>query len=621
MRASDSLWSRVEPLIARSERPSRYIDHEYGVSLDSDAPYRVVLVYPDTYELGQANQGLAILYHILNELEGVAAQRSYVPWQDLAHELRAQSIPLFSLEGCEPLGSFDLVGITLPHELACTNVLEVLDLAHIPLHSEERTLNHPLVIGGGPCAYNPEPVAPFFDAIVIGEGEDVICEVVDVHRRLRDAGTSRAAVLRALADIEGVYVPSLYAPKSDCFETMVPVTSGVPPIVLKRVVQDFDATAIALEPIMPFTEVVHDRFAVEILRGCTRGCRFCQAGMIYRPVRERSADSIVSATTTGLACTGYDEASLTSLSTTDHSQIEEILRRLNRALDDTGISISIPSQRLDAFGVDMAHLVAGGGKKGGLTFAPEAGTQRMRDIINKNVTEEDLLYAVAYAYKAGWRRCKLYFMIGLPEETDEDVIGIAHLATKAYNVAKDAVPDSQRGNVRMGISVAVFVPKSHTPFQWDGQIPPSEVDRRIELLRTSHLHRGIDFSYHDASTSYVEAALSRGSRAMAPVIERAWRNGSVFDAWTEHFSLDRWMEAARSVAFDITTAATRTVGPDEPLPWDHISCGVSKAFLLAERKRASQGVTTPDCSFTTCSACGVCPTLDVGVVLGGDSRG
>ncbi|MDR3307857.1 MAG: TIGR03960 family B12-binding radical SAM protein [Coriobacteriales bacterium] len=612
-----TLWDKVEPLLAHVERPSRYIDHEYHATTPVDASYRAVLLYPDTYEIGQANQGLGILYAVIRALDGAHVERAYLPWVDMAALMRTHGVPLFSLEGCAPVAGFDLVGITLPHELACTNILEALDLAGIPLHAAERGGTDPLVLGGGPCAYNPEPYAPFFDAIAIGEGEEVIVEVIEAHRRLRDAGAPRSEILLALAAIEGVYVPSLYTVVDGA---AAPAAPGIPAVVRKRVITDFDASPVVLDPVVPFAEVTHDRFTVEILRGCTRGCRFCQAGMIYRPVRERSANTVVNAVARGLACTGYDEVSLTSLSSTDHSQIEEILRRINHALSGTGTGVSIPSQRLDAFGVDMAYLVAGE-KKAGLTFAPEAGTQRLRDIINKNVTEADLIAALQHAYAAGWRRCKLYFMIGLPGETDDDIAGIAHLANLAYNTAKDAVPSEQRGNVRMSISVAVFVPKAATPFQWQGQIPREEAQRRIALLRATRLHKGIDLRWHDPATSLVEAAISRGGREVAPLIEEAWRLGAAFDAWSEKFELGRWQQAAQNLGLSVEGLAQRAYGFDGPLPWDHISCGVGKAFLRAEYGRAQEGLVTPDCSFTGCTACGVCQDLDVAVVLGGPSRG
>ncbi|MDU1907489.1 MAG: TIGR03960 family B12-binding radical SAM protein, partial [Eggerthella sp.] len=412
------LWPRLEPLLAAAERPARYLNHEFGCVYKPEADFRFCMVYPDTYELGQANQALRILVNVVNAVDGMAAERAFLPAPAMCDTLRAEGIPLFSIESCAPLAEFDAVGITLPHELAATNVLETLDLAGIPLHADERAESDPLVVGGGPCAYNPEPYAPFFDAFSIGEGEEALPRGLAVVRRLRAEGAARADILRALADEPGWYVPSLYRWRAEdeaqeAGSWIEPLEEGLPLRIEKSLFEGF-AESPGWEPcIVPFTEVVHDRLNVEILRGCARGCRFCQAGMMYRPVRERSADNVVESVVQGLAETGYDEVSLTSLSSTDHSQIASILTRINRACDGKGVRISVPSQRLDSFGVDMAELVAGQ-KKGGLTFAPEAGTQRLRDVINKNVTEDDLFGALDAAFKAGWRRCKLYFMIGLP---------------------------------------------------------------------------------------------------------------------------------------------------------------------------------------------------------------
>ena len=611
------LWPRLERLIPRAERPARYIDHEWGATYKPDADYRFCMAYPDTYELGQANQAVRILCNVVNAQEGMAAERAFLPAAEFADVMRAEGLPAFSLESCAPLAEFDAVGITLPHELAATNVLELLDLAGIPLHAADRTDGDPLVMAGGPCAYNPEPYAPFFDLVIIGEGEEVNVEVLSLHRKMRDEGASRAEIVRALAEIPGCYAPTLYRwlSEEEAQERgswIEPVEEGLPSVFEKRLFEGF-AESPAWEPcVVPFTEVVHDRLNVEILRGCTRGCRFCQAGMMYRPVRERSADNIVASVLRGLAETGYDEVSLTSLSSTDHSQIAEILRRLNEACDGKGIRISIPSQRLDSFGVEMAGLVAGQ-KKGGLTFAPEAGTQRLRDVINKGVTEDDLFSAIDAAFAAGWRRCKLYFMIGLPTETDEDIKGIASLAQRAYDRAKKAVPPEQRGNVRMSVSCALFVPKAQTPFQWDGQIPPEEALRRVDLLRRSVKHRAVDVHWHDPETSFVEAVMSRGGREIAAWVEEAWRRGARFDAWTEHFKEDAWRDAAEALGLDPACIAQRTFSTDYTMPWSHVSSGVSVRFLQRERRLAQEGKTTPDCSFDRCSACGVCPGLGVDI--------
>ena len=619
------LWPAIEPLLARVERPARYIDREWGAIHNADASYRACLIYPDTYEIGQANQALAILYHVLSTLRGVAAERAYLPWLDMSAAMREAGVPLFSLESCSAVRDFDLVGITIPYELTYSNILETLDLAGIPLHAEDRTEGDPIVIGGGPSVYNPEPVAPFFDAILIGEGEEALPEIVAAHRASKNAGLSRGETLRALAGVQGVYVPMLYAVVRDAggaYTGTEPLLgSGAPRVVVKRVVADFDATPVATAGIVPFMDVVHDRYGLEVLRGCTRGCRFCQAGMVYRPVRERSADSIVRDVIAGLACTGYDEVSLTSLSTTDHSQLEDVLRRLQRRLEGTGVSVSLPSLRVDAFGVEMARLVSAGGKKSGLTFAPEAGTQRLRDVINKNVTEEDLLGSVQRAFEAGWRRVKLYFMIGLPTETDEDIRGIGELVHEVFRTAREATPPQQRGGLRVAVSVSTFVPKAQTPFQWEPQITFEEIRRRQSVLRESVPRKGVDLHWHDAEISFLEGVMARGGREVAEAIEAAWRGGAVFDAWTEQFHLQRWLDAFAATGIDAESIASRERSKDEPLPWAHISAGVAPGYLWRERERALAGETTPDCSFSGCTGCDVCDDLGVAIVLAGDSRG
>jgi radical SAM family uncharacterized protein len=614
---SSELWPRVEALLSRVERPVRYIDTEWGAHHTPDAEHRSVLLYPDTYEVGQANQALSILYERLNSTEGLGAERAYLPWLDMAAEMRTAGVPLFSLESCTPVAGFDLFGITLPYELTYTNVLEALDLAGIPLHASDRGEAHPLVVGGGPCAYNPEPVARFFDAILIGEGEDAVAEIAGTHLDAKRAGLSRRGVLERLAGIQGVYVPGLY--RHSATGGVEPVGSA-PPVVTKRVLDDLGDHRPPVCPVVPYMDVVHDRFTVEVLRGCTRGCRFCQAGMVYRPVRERTADDIVRDAMEGLRCTGYDEVSLTSLSSTDHSQLEEVLRRLSSRLDGTGVTISLPSLRVDAFSVSMARL-ASGGRKSGLTFAPEAGTQRLRDVINKNVTEEDLIETVSRAFAAGWHRVKLYFMIGLPTETDEDIAGIGGLVHRVQRAARQAVPAADRGSVRIGVSVSTFVPKAHTPFQWEGQVPSDEILRRQEVLRSAMPRKGVDLSWHDAEVSFLEGVIARGGREVAGAIERAWRGGARFDAWSEQFDLSIWREAFAAVDLDAQAIASRTYERDEQLPWGHISSGVSDSYLWLERDRAIAGTTTADCSFDGCTGCDACGTLGVDIMLGGGSRG
>ncbi len=609
-------------MVARAERPSRYINREWGCVYKPDAEFRFCMIYPDTYELGQANQALRILVNAVNAQEGMAAERGFLPAPEMCDALRQAELPLFSIESCAPLAAFDAIGITLPHELAATNVLEAIDLAGLPIRALDRAEDDPLVLGGGPCAYNPEPYAPFFDAINIGEGEQSLPEGLNVIRDMRARGASRSEIWRALARLDGWYVPALYRWRTReeaqaAGSWIEPLEDGVPDVIVKRLFDGF-AESSGFEPcIVPFAEAVHDRLNVEVLRGCARGCRFCQAGMMYRPVRERSADNVVNAVIRGLAETGYEEVSLTSLSTTDHSEITDILERLNKHYKGTGVRISIPSQRLDSFGARMADLVAGQ-KKGGLTFAPEAGTQRLRDVINKNVTEDDLFGAVDAAFSAGWRRCKLYFMIGLPTETDDDVKGIAQLLQQVYDRACAIVPKEQKGSIQISASVALFVPKAHTPFQWDGQISPEEALRRVNLLRHSVKYRAISVNWHDPKTSFVEAVMSRSGREAADLVEAAWRRGARFDAWSECFREDAWRDAAAELGIDVEAVAQTSYPTDYVLPWEHISCGADRRWLQREHDSALHEQTTPDCTFGRCSACGVCMKLGTGNQLAGD---
>ena len=618
MTALTNLWPAVRDLVAAAEHPSRYVNHEWGSVYANDDDFHFCLVYPDTYELGQANQALRILVNAVNACEGFSAERGFLPGVDMCDALREAGLPMFSIESCAPLSEFDCVGITLPHELAITNILETLDLSGIPLRAADRAEDDPIVVGGGPCAFNPEPYAPFFDAVNIGEGEEMLPEGLRVIRDCRAAGATRADILRALAKVDGWYVPGLYrwrteADAQEAGSWIEPLEPGLPKVINKRIFTGF-ADSDAWEPcVVPYSEVVQDRLNVEILRGCARGCRFCQAGMMYRPVRERAADNIVAAVMKGLAETGYDEVSLTSLSSTDHSQIREILSRLNEATANTGVKISLPSQRLDSFGTQMASLVAGQ-KKSSLTFAPEAGTQRLRDVINKNVTEDDLFAAIDAAFTSGWRACKLYFMIGLPTETDDDIKGIARLAQQASERAKAAIATidpSLVGAVQINISCALFVPKAQTPFQWDGQIAPDEAMRRVNLLRHSIKYKNVRVSWHDPATSFVEAIMSRSGREAADVVEAAWRRGARFDAWTELFNEQAWRDAADAVGIDVDAVAQTTYSTDYVMPWEHVSTGTSRKWLVRERKLAEMERTTPDCTYDKCSACGVCPMLDV----------
>ena len=620
--ARENLFHLIEPLLPHVEHPARYLDHEWGSCEEQDGPFHLCMVYADVYEVGQPNLGVAILYDRVNAQEGMSCERCYLPWKDMAGLMRDRGIPLLSLEGAAPLASFDAVGFTLAHELIATNVLEALDLAGIALSSAERDEDDPIILAGGPSAWNCEPIAEVFDAVLLGDGEDSIVEACACIRAARAEGLARADLLRRLSRVPGTYVPSLYEVRVDETSTRwgyaVPrAGEDVPEVVHKRCVADLSETPAVAQRIVPYAGIVQDRLPLEVLRGCARGCRFCQAGMTYRPVRERPAEQVVSCGVEGLLASGHNEISLSSLSTTDHSQCAAILDGLNASLEGRGVRVSIPSQRLDSFGVDMAAAVAGG-RRGGLTFAPEAGSQRLRDVINKNVSEEDVESAARNAFSAGWRRMKLYFMMGLPTETDEDVVGIARLAERVLEIGREVVGRGPKSGVSVSISVAVLVPKSFTPFQWCGQLHPDEVRRRQQLLLHEVRDRAIRVSYHDADVSLVEGALSEMGRAGCPLVRRAWELGCRFDAWTSEFDFDAWRAAARDCGLDLADVACEEFPLAARLPWDHTSPGVGKGYLQREWLRAIEGVTTPDCTRESCTGCGVCPTLGVGNVLWGE---
>ena len=605
----DSVWPRLEPLLPQVQKPARYIGLEQGAVEPEHAPHKAawLLLYPDAYEIGLPNQGLQILYEILNERDDAVAERSYAPWSDLDALLRAHDVPLFSLDTHRPAGAFDILAFNLSAELTYTNVLSCVDLAGAPVRTEHRGDDDPLVLVGGHCTYNPEPMADFVDAVVLGDGEEVVGEISEVVAAWRQAGRprgSRHGVLRELAHIEGVYVPSLYDVAYDGAElvSVTPRHPDVPPVVEKRTVADLGDFPYPKRQLVPLTEVVHDRLNVEVFRGCTRGCRFCQAGMITRPVRERPADQVRTMVAEGLARTGYDEVALTSLSTADYSGIEGVVSDVVRTpVHGQQVSVSLPSLRVDAFTVGIAAELQRG-RRTGLTFAPEAGTWRMRQIINKLIREEDLYGAVGSAYSQGWRRMKLYFLTGLPSETDEDTLGIAELGRRCVELGRE-----HHKNPSVTLSVGGFVPKPFTPFQWFGQNTDAELRRKIGLLRDElRRERGVQLKWHDPTATQIEGLLSRGDRRLGPVIEDAWRAGGVFQEWSEHFDLRRWTDAAARHGIDLDWYVHRHRTEAEILPWDHISAGLHKDFLWQDWQDALAEVGLEDCRWTPCYDCGAC---------------
>lgn len=606
-----------QDMLQAVEKPARYTGGEWNAQpkASADVACRIALAMADVYEVGMSNLGLKILYEILNRRADVAAERVFAPWIDMEEEMRRRRLPLFSLETFREVSSFDILGFSLQYELLITNTLNMLDLAGLPLHAAERTEEHPFVIGGGPCVYNTEPIADFFDFFVLGDGEEVVVDICDALIAWKKEGRpgGRRGFLRRAAGILGVYVPSFYAPAYDAegmFVGLSVLDEAAPPAVFRRVVKDLDAAPFLEKPVVPYLGIVHDRLMLELFRGCTRGCRFCQAGMAYRPVRERRPETLKRLACALFDSTGYNEMSLTSLSSADYSCLAPLVDSLLSETQGERVSFSLPSLRIDSFSVDIAERLQQV-RKSGLTFAPEAGTQRLRDVINKNVTEEDLLHSVRTAFEQGWKAVKLYFMMGLPTECDEDIVGIANLAQKVVDCYKEV--KGKRG-VKVTVSVSCFVPKAYTPFQWFAQVPQEEFERRQQLLKDSIRDRAISFHYHDARASVLEGVLSRGDRRLAPVIETAWRNGAKFDGWTDQFKDEVWQEAFQSCGIEPTFYSRRTRGLDEALPWAHTSPGVSQDFLRHEWQRAQEAALTHDCRRETCTGCGVCPTLACEVV-------
>ncbi|WP_298588824.1 TIGR03960 family B12-binding radical SAM protein [uncultured Selenomonas sp.] len=606
-----------QEMLQAVEKPARYTGGEWNTQPKDSAAVlcRIALAMADVYEVGMSNLGLKILYEILNRRDDVAAERVYAPWLDMEEEMRRRGVPLFSLETFQEISSFDVIGFSLQYELLITNTLNMLDLAGIPLHAAERAEAHPFVIGGGPCVYNTEPIADFFDFFVLGDGEEIVAEVCDALIAWKKVGRpdGRRGFLRRAARIPGVYVPSFYAPEYDAagmFTGLRVLDEAASPQIYRRVAKDLDATPFLEKPVVPYLGIVHDRLMLELFRGCTRGCRFCQAGMAYRPVRERRPETLKSLARTLFDSTGYNEMSLTSLSSADYSCLSPLVDALLADTEGERVSFSLPSLRIDSFSVDIAERLQQV-RKSGLTFAPEAGTQRLRDVINKNVTEDDLLHSVRTAFEQGWKAVKLYFMMGLPTETDEDIVGIAELAQKVVDCYKEV--KGKRG-VKVTVSVSCFVPKAYTPFQWFAQVPQEEFERRQRLLKESIRDRAIVFHYHDARASVLEGALSRGDRRLSAVIETAWRNGAKFDGWTDQFKDEVWKDAFCRCGVAPEFYSRRTRDLEEPLPWAHTSPGVSEDFLRREWRRAEEAALTHDCRRETCTGCGVCPKLGCEIV-------
>lgn len=608
-------WEDLRRELGKVEKPARYTGGELNAIQKDPAEVDVhfALAFPDVYEVGASHIGSQILYHVVNSLDRAACERAFCPWTDMEALLRRKNWPLYTLESRTPLYAFDIVGFSLQYELTYTNVLAMLDLGRIPLWSKDRDETHPLVIAGGPIAMSAEPMADFMDAFVLGDGEETVVEVIDVYKEWRASGKPRLTLLQRLAEVKGVYVPSFYEVAYNEDKTISSVTPKTiegflaPSRVKRRVVQSLESAPYPVNPIIPLMPPIHDRAVVEIFRGCSQGCRFCQAGMLYRPVRERELKTVEKMAIELLAGSGFNEVSLVSLSSADYTHIKDLVSSLLK--NPYGAKVSLPSLRVDSFSVGLAQML-GGGTKSGLTLAPEAGSQRMRDIINKRVTEEDIYKAAASAFSAGYSRMKLYFMIGLPSETDEDVLAIGELAKGIRKIGRDIV---KRPTVV--VSVSGFVPKAHTPFQWEAGLLPDELMRRQRLLRSVLKGPGLEYRYHDAWQTRLEALFARGDRRLSGVLELAYQKGRRFDSWSDDSSQSQWDEVLLQAGVDVDFYAHRVRGEHELFPWDHLQSGVRKDFLLDERRLAMKGKVTLDCRGLECVDCGVCPDLGVKVHL------
>lgn len=607
----DKLFREILPLVSK---PVRYTGNELNMISKSwtESQCRMVLAFPDVYEVGMSHMGSKILYGLVNEKTDHLLERSYAPWPDMEALLRRNKIPLYSLESYRSLADFDVVGFSLQYELSITNCINMLDMAGIPIHSSDRGETDPMVIAGGPVVFNPEPFAEFFDAFLIGDGEEILPEYLDLCYAVR--GLPRGDKLLAMAKIRGVYIPALYRAEygeDGLFKSLMPLQEGVPDRIQKRVVTDFDQSYFPDRPIVPYMNVIHDRAILEVMRGCQRGCRFCHAGMVYRPVREKKVETLIKQAGAQIKSSGYEEISLSSLSTLDYTGIKSLVTQLVENYGPCGIGVSLPSLRVDAFSIDLANEVQKV-RKTTLTLAPEAGTQKMRDIINKNITEEQLLEAVQAAFESGWNSLKLYFMFGLPYEEEEDLAGIIRMLKEVKAVGSRYA----RRAVEIKAGLANFVPKAHTPFQWHQQNSMEEFDSKKEyLIKARGKDRGIKLDFHNSSTSFMEGVLARGDRRLAPAIYKAWQYGCKFDGWTEYFQYDQWCKALEETNIDPGFYALRARGQEENFPWDFIDIGISREFLWQEYEMARQEKVTLDCRQDGCNDCGICVEFGINMEI------